>query len=162
MKMVPIAILLGFLTSCSQTEPRRSAEWRKTFEADVVGVNDAAVPLSFLMTFYSTDGDETPERYDISSKCSDSGYFDRDRQAFMSGGSPNGQGTDRMPEKSRRDMADGHRRRCPADHVATYNRLLDVMYEGAVLTTNGDKGRLASQSGGSIDLIRVPMVLFLD
>ena len=67
-----------------------------------------------------------------------------------------------MTEKSRREMAEGHRRRCPSDHPVIYNRLLDVMYEGAVLTIDGDKGRLVSQSGASISLVRVPMVMLYD
>ena len=160
--MVTVAGLLVLLTACFPAEPQRSGDWRKTFEGDVIAVNDDPVRPSFRMTFYSTDGDDTPERYRIASECFDAGYFDRDRQAFLSGTSPNGQGADRMSEKHRRDIAEGHRRRCPSDHPVTYNRLLDVMYEGAVLTLDDGKGRLVSQSGGSISLVEVPMVLLFD
>jgi len=162
MRLLPVAVLLSLLTACSPAEPQPDDDWRKTFEGDVIAVNDTAVRPSFRMTFYSTDGDETPERYQVSSECFDRGYFDKDRQAFLSGTSPNGQGADQMTEKSRREMAEGHRRRCPSDHPVIYNRLLDVMYEGAVLSIDGDKGRLVSQSGASISLVRVPMVLLYD
>ena len=162
MRLVPVTVLLSLLTACSPTEPQANNDWQKTFEGDVIAVNDATVRPSFRVTFYSTDGDETPDRYEISSECFDRGYFDKDRQAFLSGTSPNGQGADRMSEKSRRDIAEDHRGRCPSDHPVIYNSLLDVMYEGAVLTIDGEKGRLAAQSGASISLAQVPMVPLLD
>jgi len=114
------------------------------------------------MTFYSTDGDEAPDRYRIDSQCFDAGYFDKDRQAFLSGASPNGQGADRISGKNLQEAAEGHRRRCPSDHVDTYNRLLDVMYEGGALTIDGREGRLITKSGMSIRLVEVPMTLLLD
>jgi len=162
MKMVPVAALLVLLTACSPADPHRDGGWRKTFEGNIIAVNDHPVRPSFRMTFYSTDEDETPERYRITSQCFDAGYFDKDRQAFLSGSSPIGFGADKMSEKDRLHMAEGHRGRCPSDHSATYNRLLDVMYEGAVLTVNRDQGRLVSSSGSSISLVEVPMVLLLD
>lgn len=162
MRVLPVAILIFLLTACSSAEPHREGSWRETFEGNVVAVNDSAVRPSFRITFYSTDGDETPDRYRIDSQCFDAGYFDKDRQAFLSGASPNGQGADQQPEKFLEDSAAGHRRRCPSDHVATYNRLLDVMYEGGVLTFDGREGRLVSKSGRSISLVEVPMVLLLD
>lgn len=162
MRMVTVAVLLVLLTACSSAEPHREGGWRKTFEGEVVAVNDLPVRPSFRMTFYSTDGDETPDRYRIDSECFDAGYFNKDRQAFLSGGSPNGQGADQMTEASLQDNAERHRRRCPSDHPITYNRLLDVMYEGAVLTIDGREGRLVTQSGTSINLVEVPMALLLD
>ena len=162
MRVVLAAALLGLLTTCAPAEPQPDVDWRKTFEGDVIAVNDTAVRPSFRMTFYSTDGDDTPERYHISSECFDRGYFDKDRQAFLSGTSPNGQGADQMSEESRREMAEGHRRRCPSDHPVIYNRLLDVMYEGAVLTIDGGKGRLVTKTGASVSLLQVSMVLLYD
>lgn len=162
MREATIAGLLVLMTACSPAEPRRSGEWRKTFEGYVIAVNDRPVRPSFRMTFYSTDGDQTPERYRIASECFDVGYFDKDRRAFLSGTSPNGEGADQVSDKIQRDIADGHRRRCPSDHPVTYNRLLDIMYEGAVLTLEDENGRLVSQSGASIRLIEVPMGLLID
>lgn len=162
MRGATIAGLLVLMTACSPAEPGRSGEWRKTFEGYVIAVNDRPVRPSFRMTFYSTDGDETPERYRIASECFDVGYFDKDRHAFLSGTSPNGQGADQVSEKARRDIAEGHRRRCPSDHPVTYNQLLDVMYEGAVLALDDGKGRLVSPSGRSVSLVEVPMALLLD
>ncbi len=153
MRVVPVAVLLILLNACSPTERHRDGEWRETFEGDVIAVNDQTVHASFRMTFYSTDGDETPERYRITSGCYDAGYFDKNSQAFLSGASPKGVGADEMSEKGRRDVAEGHRRRCPSDHPVIFNQLLDVMYDGAVLTVEGNDGRLVSQNGGSISLV---------
>lgn len=156
-----IVVLFG-LAACSPAEPQRSTGWKETFEGDVVAVNDAAVDPSFRMTFYSTDGVGAADRYRITSQCFDVGYFDQDRRVFLSGSSPRGQGADQMSEELRQDMADGPRRRCSSDHPATYNRLLDVTYAGAALTIDGDRARLTSQEGQSIDLVRVPHVMLLD
>ena len=157
-----LAGLLVLLSACSRAENHREGDWRKTFEGNILAVNDQPVTPSFRMSFYSTDGDDTPERYRITSECFDVGYFDKDRQAFLSSSSPRGYGADQMSEKSRRDMAEGARRRCPIDHPVIYNRLIDVMYEGAVLTVDGEQGRLVAQNGASITLVKVPMALLLD
>lgn len=156
-----IVVLFG-LAACSPAEPRRSTGWTETFEGDVVAVNGAAVAPSFRMTFYSTDGVGAADRYRITSQCFDAGYFDQDRRVFLSSSSPRGQGADQMSEELRRDMADRPRRRCPSDHPATYNRLLDVTYAGAALTIHGDRARLTSQESQSIDLVRVPQVMLFD
>lgn len=162
MRVMAVAILLVLLNACSPAERHPESEWRKTFEGDVVAVNDQAVHSSFRMTFYSTDGDETPERYRITSVCYDAGYFDKNRQAFLSGASPKGLGADQMSDKDRRDMTEGHRRRCPSDHPVIFNQLLDIMYDGAVLTAEGNDRRLVSQNGGSISLVELPMPFFVD
>jgi hypothetical protein len=154
--------LLIFLSACSSEKTHRDGDWRKTFEGNVLSVNDQPITSSFRMTFYSTDGDETPDRYHIASECFDAGYFDKDRQVFLSSTSPKGYGADKMSEKGRRDMAEGGRRRCPSNDPAVYNQLIDVMYEGAVLTVDGEQGRLVAQSGASITLAKVPMALLLD
>lgn len=126
-------------------------------------MDDTPLYPSFRITFYSVeDGGETHGRYKISSECIDYGYFDKNRQAFLSGSSPYGAGADRLSEKARQDIAEGNRRSCPSDHAITYNRLLDVMYEGAVLTVDEENGRLSSKSGGSISLVQVPMRFIVD
>ena len=161
MRFIATALLIG-LASCAPEKNHRADDWKKIFEGDVFAVNGSTVKPSFRIVFYSTDGDDTPNRYRIESNCFDSGYFDKGRGIFLSGSSPDGFGADRMPAKMRRDTADGHRMRCPDDHAVIYRKLIDLMYEGAVLSVDGDKARLASQSGLSAELGRVSQMILVD
>ena len=161
MRILAAALAIG-LASCVPEQHDQSADWKETFEGEVVAVNGAATSPSFRIAFYSTDADDIPDRYRIASQCIDVGYFDEDRSAFLSGYSPNGSGADRTPEKFRSETAKGHRANCSSDHAVIYRKLVDLMYEGAVLSANGDHARLTSKSGLSADIRRVPQMLLMD
>jgi len=151
--------------SCS---PTKKPQVPKSADIDVfvgqlVSFNGQPVLSVLKVRFYSTDGDDVADRYWLYSDCSDAGYFDARQGLFLSGHSPKGAGTENVPNSQVQESAQSHKtRRCPPDDPANFSRFLDVMYEGATLTSDDDRARLASKTGLSAEFVREPMALVLD
>ena len=153
-------IVLVTLAACSPSNPTTSTSdappsQLPVYEGDVVSINgqgsEALMRLS--MTFTDPDTSGHPQRFLISSRCFDSGYFDTDKKLFLSGHSPIGKGNTQT-------VADNGRQRCTSDEVEAFQKLLDITYEGFALDIDEPKARLTTPSGQTIDLARNPIAIF--
>lgn len=157
-RFAPIALFA--LAACSPSIPTSSTSeappsQSPVYEGDVVGIDgqgsEALMRLS--MTFTDPDTSGQPQRFLISSRCFDSGYYDTDKNLFLSGHSPIG-------KASNQTVADNGRQRCTSDEVEAFQKLLDITYEGFALVIDEPKARLTTPSGKTVDLTRNPMVVF--
>jgi len=109
--------------------------------------------MRLSLTFTDPDTSGQPQRFQISSRCFDSGYYDTDKKLFLSGHSPIG-------KSSNQTIADNGRERCTPDDIEAFQKLMDITYEGFALEIDEPKARLTTPSGKTVDLARNPMAIF--
>ena len=136
---------------------------RDVFVGNLISLNGEPVESVLSVRFYSTDGDDVADRYLLFSDCRDSGYFDQGQDAFLSGYSPRGTGSENVSPEALQQSAEAHKlRHCPAEDPANFARFVDLMYEGATLEVEGDQARLTTKTGLSAGLARKLTPLTLD
>lgn len=154
MKWLALMALLA-LAACSQPTAKTHPSNEAVFDGNVLGINGQGNEslMRFSITFTEPDDSGHPQRFRISSRCFESGYFDTDKNLFLSGHSPIGKGNNQA-------IADRGRQRCTSDDVETLQKLLDITYKGFTLAIDGPKARLTTPSGQTVELARNQVAIF--